>query len=381
MRIVEAKILNFRNLEETAIEFSSRVNLFLGENGQGKTNLLEALNFIAFGRSHRGNRNEEMIRFTADHLHVSMTVEEEGAETKQFEYAVTRQGKRRFHIDGQEVKKRAELVGNFTSVFFDPNSIGLVRGGPRERRQYIDRGLAVSAREHLPNLQSYLRALRQKARLLQEIKKAKKSIIHSQPWRDEITAWNQEMAKNARAIYLGRADYSLGIKPFANQVYQDLSTEDKELDFIYKPRFEGNLQDYDEGDLEQEIFTEFDYIVDKEISRGRPLIGPHLDDFAVTLDGVDLRSFGSQGETRTAAIALILAQSEVLFQKRHIRPVLFFDDIFSELDRKRSRQLQEKSIQQHQVFIATARNEDISGWSPAGSKSWQITSGELEAKS
>jgi len=376
MRIVEAKILNFRNLEETTIEFSPRVNLFLGENGQGKTNLLEALNFIAYGRSHRGNRNEEMIRFTADHLHVSLTVEQEGVEAKQFEYAVTRKGRRRFRIDGQEVQKRAELVGNFTSVFFDPSSIGLVRGGPRERRQYVDRGLAASNREHLPNLQSYLRALRQKAHLLHE---AKKSRISPKSLRDEITAWNQEMAKNAAAVYLGRSDYIVDIKPFANQVYQELSAEEKALDFSYKPRFERNLQDCDKDDLEQEIFTEFDYIVEKEIRRGRPLIGPHLDDFVVTLDGMDLRSFGSQGETRTAAIALILAQSEILWHKRHIRPVLFFDDIFSELDRKRSRQLQEKSIQHHQIFIATARDEDISGWSPAGSKSWQITSGEIEA--
>ncbi len=115
-----------------------------------------------------------------------------------------------------------------------------------------------------------------------------------------------------------------------------------------------------------------------EIQRGRPLTGPQLDDFEVRLggtDGLDLRTFGSQGETRTAAIALILARSDALHRRRQVRPVLFLDDIFSELDRERSRRLQEMTTRLHQVFIATARPDDIVDWRPEGMRAWRVNAG------
>jgi DNA replication and repair protein RecF len=115
--------------------------------------------------------------------------------------------------------------------------------------------------------------------------------------------------------------------------------------------------------------------MDTEIKRGRSLRGPQLDDFEVRLDGLDLRVFGSQGESRAAAIALILARSEVLHQKRRIRPVIFFDDIFSELDSERAHRLQEMASGLHQVFIATARPQDVSGWAPEGMKTWSVAAG------
>ena len=129
--------------------------------------------------------------------------------------------------------------------------------------------------------------------------------------------------------------------------------------------------------LEAEIFDEIDYIVGLEMQRGRPLKGPQLDDFEVSASGLDLRVYGSQGETRTAAISLILARSDVLFARRQVRPVLFFDDIFSELDRERTRRLQEMAARLHQVFIATARRDDVTGWRPAEMKVWQVVSGVL----
>ena len=117
--------------------------------------------------------------------------------------------------------------------------------------------------------------------------------------------------------------------------------------------------------------------MDSEMRRGRPRAGPQLDDFEVLLDGVDLRVYGSQGETRSAAIAMILARSDVLFEKRKTRPVLFFDDIFSELDRDRTHRLQELSSRDHQVFVATARRDDVAGWSPDEMKAWNVHEGGI----
>ena len=128
-----------------------------------------------------------------------------------------------------------------------------------------------------------------------------------------------------------------------------------------------------------EIFEEIDYIVEQEIRRGRPLLGPQLDDFEITLAGVDQRTFGSQGETRTVAISLILAHSDVLFEQRRERPVLFFDDIFSELDRERARRLQSLASRDHQIFVATARPDDVAGWAPRRIKTWRMRAGNLQA--
>ena len=129
--------------------------------------------------------------------------------------------------------------------------------------------------------------------------------------------------------------------------------------------------------IEAEISSELNYIIQDEIQRGRPLLGPQLDDFEVRLSGLDLRVYGSQGETRTAAVSLILARGDVLFERRKIRPVLFFDDIFSELDRDRSRRLQKMASRLHQVFIATARPDDVEGWNPDQMKLWRVTDGSI----
>ncbi len=164
-----------------------------------------------------------------------------------------------------------------------------------------------------------------------------------------------------------------------------LLEKELELSLVYRPRLESaagtltaNREDNTgNAQLEQEIAGELDYIMEQEIRRGRPLTGPQFDDLEIRLDGVDLRQFGSQGETRSAAIAMTLARSDVLFAKQKVRPVIFFDDIFSELDRERARRLQEMAARLHQVFIATARPEDVAGWEPDDMRRWFMRGGEL----
>jgi DNA replication and repair protein RecF len=175
------------------------------------------------------------------------------------------------------------------------------------------------------------------------------------------------------------------LTPFSHESHKLLIDKDLKLEFCYRPNLECVAEivakDMDKPiqkeELAGEIFAEMNYIMETEIQRGRPRKGPQLDDFEVRLDGVDLRVFGSQGETRTATVALILARSDVLFKKRHIRPILFLDDIFSELDRHRTRRLQDMASRHHQVFVATARADDITGWKPAEMKVWNVQGGHF----
>ncbi len=382
MRIVSAAIDGFRNLQTAQLTFSPRVNLILGRNGEGKTNLLEALNYFALGRSHRGAKSDELIHFEKDHLHVALDVEEESGSVVSCEYGLGRDGGRRLRVDGEALRRRVDLVGRLATVFFNPDSIRLVRGGPDGRRQFVDQGMAEIDPIFLTHLTAFQRVLKQKNGLLRDLKKG---LTDYGETRRELVAWNRELATHASAVCLGRHQYAAFLTPFSRKAHNQLLDNELKLEFSYAPRLESVAKAISPGrenpiakdDLEREILAELDYIMDSEIRRGRPLIGPQLDDFKVVLEGVDLRVYGSQGETRTAAIAMILARSDVLFQKRQVRPVLFFDDIFSELDRERTRRLQEMASHLHQVFIATARRDDIADWQPAQMKTWQVADGEF----
>ncbi|HPF69363.1 MAG TPA: DNA replication and repair protein RecF [Candidatus Krumholzibacteria bacterium] len=389
MRIVSARISGFRNLAEDAFAFSPRVNLLLGRNGEGKTNLLEALNWLALGRSHRGSRNEDLIAFGRDDLHVGLELEEDQGGLVSCEFGLDRSGGRRLRIDGELVKRRTDLVGRLATVFFNPDSIRLVQGGPEGRRQFADQGMAEIDPAYLGHLAALQRALKQKAGLLRDIKRG---VVSGARGRQELAAWNAEIAGHAAPVCRGRADYAALVTPFADRIHRELAGAAEPLVLTYRPRLEsarrilsaggaGEAEKHSENKgFEQDISAELDYIVGLEMQRGRPLTGPQLDDFEVRLggpDGLDLRTFGSQGETRSAAIALILARSDALDSRRGVRPVLFLDDIFSELDRDRTRRLQEMASHLHQVFIATARPGDVADWRPADRRAWTVEAGRF----
>jgi len=382
MRIVSAKISGFRNLQENSFEFSPRVNIVLGRNGMGKTNFFEALNYFALGRSHQGNKTEELIAFDGDSLHVHLEVEEESGHILHCEFGLDSSGGRRFRLDGELITRRAELVGRLSTVFFNPDSITLVRGGPRHRRQFVDQSQAEIDPLYLASLSAFNRTLKQKSGLLRDMKRR---LVNAAKGKDELLAWNEELAKYAAVICHGRYEYARQISPFAAGSHQELTKDDSKFEFVYQSNLKTvqNIISEDPKKLcnkvqiEAEISSELNYIIQDEIQRGRPLLGPQLDDFELRLSGLNLRIYGSQGETRTAAVSLILARGDVLFERRKIRPVLFFDDIFSELDRERSRRLQKMASRLHQVFIATARPDDVEGWIPDQMKLWRVIDGSI----
>ncbi len=397
MKILSARWTGFRNLADQEVAFSPGVNLLLGQNGQGKTNVLEALNFLALGRSHRGARSEDLIRFGNDALHVALAVADDGGQEHRFEFGLDRSGSRRLRLDGEVIGRRSELVGRLATVFFWPESVELVRGGPDLRRRFADQGLSGLDAGYLRSLGAYQRALRQKSHLLKDLRRGRRSFAAAE---QELVAWNRDLARHAVPLGLGRADWAATLEPWAAAGYRDLAGQDQPLAFRYRPRLEalrqapgadgaprsaaaGEGAGEDAGEVpdkvhfQAEILGEFDYIGPEEARRGRPLTGLQFDDFDVRLGDRDLRVFGSQGETRTAAIALILAQSDVVYQRRRVRPVLFLDDIFSELDRERARRLQERCARDHQIFIASARADDVAGWSPQDRRQWRVEDGRL----
>lgn len=382
MRILTATVQHFRNLEPVELAFSPHVNLLVGANGEGKTNLLEALNWFALGRSHRGAAADEMIAFGQEALHVALAVEEDGGARVDCEFGLDRRGGRRLKVDGEPLKQRADLVGRLVTVVFNPDTIGLVRGAPQLRRQFADQGMAELDPLYLGHLSACQRVLKQKAGLLHDLRKG---FGGNGRGRAELVAWNRELALHAAAVCRGRAAYARLLEAPLQAAHRELTGTPAALSCDYRPRLEAAQKALIKGggeippddDLAGAIFAEIDYIMDSEIRRGRPLAGPQFDDLTLAVEGVDLRVYGSQGQTRTAAIAMILARSDVLYGQRRLRPVLFLDDIFSELDRERARRLQEMSSREHQVFIATARADDVTGWRPPGLRAWRVAQGRF----
>ncbi len=374
MRLLSAHLLGFRNIAEARLECSPTVNVLLGANGQGKTNLLEALDYVSLGRSFRGASDSELVGFTAEAAHLELVVETEGGGRSVFEVGLDRQGRRRLRIDGVTVRRKSELVGRLTTVVYDPRTVELVRGGPRLRRRYLDRGLSLLSPEYFRNLQLYQRALRHKGHLLREGRRLGRPLAALV---EDLRAWNRELAATGALLVRDRVALVRELGPLTSQLHARLSGRQEEMELVYKQGV-GDIEiAAGEDDFEGAFCARLDYIMADEYQRGRCLAGPHLDDLDVRLDGVSLRTYGSQGETRTVAIALQLAQGEMIWRRRRVRPVLLFDDIFSELDPDRARRLQQLTAERHQVFIATAREEDISGWQPEGRRLWRVTAGEV----
>jgi DNA replication and repair protein RecF len=364
-------MLNFRNLSEVQLVFSGGVNLFTGRNGHGKTNVLEALNYATLGRSFRGAPDRELIRFDTEAAHVSVLAEDDAGETITFEFGLDRNGARKIRVDEQPLRRRADLVGKLRAVVFDPQTVDLVRGGPEIRRRFLDQAISSIDADYFQDLQSYTRALKQKNSLLREHRRTGLNV------RDDIRLWSREMLQHAAPIIGKRFEFLRESTPLTDEAHGAFTGSTGALELQYQTQVTKAKNSPDIDELYKEIEGVFDYIWESEIKRGRCLAGPHLDDFSVALDGVDLRIFGSRGETRSAAIALKLAQSELVRLRSGTYPILFFDDIFSELDSSRSSRLQEITSPAHQVFIATARDDDIRQWQPEIFAHWVVSEGNL----
>jgi DNA replication and repair protein RecF len=351
------------------------VNIFLGGNGQGKTNLLEALNYPALGRSYRGAADRELIAFASDATRVRIEARDDADTARSFEFALQRDGGRRFRVDGEALRRKLHLVGRLPTVVYDPQTVELVRGGPENRRRFLDAGLSSLDRDYLHHLGRYRRALRHKMRLLRDLR----SGFRPGPrLRGDLEIWNREMAEHAAPLLSGRALYVQELARAAALVHEELTGLQTALQLVYLQGVDIPQKDLAETDFRGEILRVFDYILGDEIKRGRSLAGPHTDDVEIRLGEMCLRTFGSQGETRSAAIALKLAQGELVYRKRRTRPILFFDDIFSELDKDRSRQIQDMTARDHQIFIATARAEDVREWRPGRARRWSVRGGRIE---
>jgi len=327
MLIKKLNLTNFRNYSNQTIEFSPNLNVIIGKNAQGKTNLLEAVFLCAIGRSPRTTKDKDLIKWQSTFSKISLEINKKiGTKTIDL-YLFTNQNKA-IKIDSIGIKKIGQLFGTFNAIYFSPDELKLIKESPDERRRFMDIDLCQFDKNYYYNLSNYNSILQQRNKLL---KTPDTSIL-----KDTITIWNEQLATFGAKIILARLELIEKLKGIVYKVHKNLTSDQEELIIEYQ-----GYTAETENDLKILLLKKYDENIDKDIKLGFTTVGPHRDDIKIVSNGIDLRSFGSQGQQRTASLSLKLAELEVFKENLGEYPVLLLDDVLSELDSTRQTKLLE----------------------------------------
>lgn len=336
---------DFRNFEKLDLDIPESGLAIIGENGQGKTNLLESIYYLQVLRSVRGARDQDLVRFGAKGFHISATCATDSAHEISAGFE-TNGRKKKVTIDGAVASKLSEAFGSLPSVMFSPRDIQLVAGGPGERRRFLDLVLALSSRKYLSALQHYRAALARRNAALREAARTADDAA--------AAVWEPPLAEYGAMLICSRVDW---VRQRANE-FSRLTSAIGESGTSLMSYSSSIAKESDiRGALENALARHRRH----DIRRGMTHSGPHRDDLSLTLDHRDLRLFGSAGQQRTAAIALRMLEGDTIRESRGIAPVLLLDDPFSELDVKRSAKILDllRGSGMGQTVLAVPRASDI----------------------
>lgn len=340
MRANFLKLIDFRNNPYSEIEFTEGVNVIYGENAAGKTNILESIFYFAAGKSFRGCKDKELIRFGKDaaaaYLSFTDNIKESDIGVKLY-----KNRRREFERNGNTVTKLSEYLGAFRAVVFTPDHLSLVKGQPENRRRFVDLAICQSYPRYVSYLSDYNRVLLQKNALL-------KSEAEDSFKRDMLGIYNERLAASGGAVSFNRRRFLKQLEEDAREQHSEISGGSEELSIKYNGCIEEDTEGAEE--TRKAMLSYLNSKADTEIARGISLFGVHKDDFTLYLNGKNARFFASQGQQRSTVLSLKLAEGEMSRRITGEYPVFLFDDILSELDAYR-RSVILKKTEGRQVII------------------------------
>ena len=358
MIIKKIYIRNFRNIKEAELSFDNDLNIFIGKNAQGKTNLMEALS-VCLGGSFRHVRFSQYIPADDPKAEVFIRLnftDDDNIRENVVEYSVTG-GKVSVKYNGLKMNDAAELYGVLKYVVFIPEHLNLIKGSPELRRNYLDDVAVMQTKTHLKKLSRYNRGLKQRNNIL--------SFIHPNVSAAEISAqlvsWNEILAGEGINVTYGRLKYFAFLREYAADIYSQLTegSEKLEMDY-YSSIFKTDSINFEDVNvLFNQYIAELEKNLDTEMKLHYTLAGIHRDDVNFYINGMAARDFASQGQLRSAALALKLSEAEIIRRKNKTCPVVILDDILSELDHIR-RSFVINNIEKSQVFITCCNIDDLS---------------------
>ena len=340
MYIKSLKLKNFRNYEEAKLEFSPEKNIIFGLNGQGKTNIIEALYFLQSGRSYRCTKEKETIKFGCEYARIEAEFEKDEIKNNILFFISDRKSVK---LNGVLIDRLSEIIGNINIVIFTPDHLNLVKEGPSIRRNFLDSFISQLKPAYFKNLINYYKVLKQRNNIL---KSNNKSMLST------ISVWNEKLAELSAEIFKMREAAIEKINSRINNVTKGF--EDEVLKLNYLPGIKGDIKS------KENIIKQLEDNFERDLEYRMTMIGPHRDDFEIFMDGENIKKYGSQGQQRSCVLKLKLSECEIIKEKTGEKPPILLDDILSELDENR-RHLFIENIKDTQVIITCTDKEFLKG--------------------
>ena len=359
MYIESLELKNFRNYAEEKFSFSSGVNVITGKNAQGKTNCAEAVFYLCTGYSPRATRDKQVIRYGESSARITgRAATAYGTVNVDLTFLPD---KKNVRINGVETLKMGELLGNINSVFFNPGELKLIQESPEDRRRFLDISLSQMDKKYFYALQRYKKILSQRNTLLKD---ENKDLI-----RDTLPIWDVQLANSAAVIVKARNEFLRLLSPYAKDAHGFITDGAEELEVSAGYRYEGG-----EEQIAEQIIEDLKESLEKNIALGYTTVGPHRDDLKIKINGEDVKIYGSQGQQRTAALSLKLAELEVFNFRFREYPVLLLDDALSELDSSRRGRVLKRTEGVQTIITCT---EEDDGFKNMEYKKFEISAGRI----
>ncbi len=340
MYVKKLKLLGFRNYKSEEFEFLPDTNILYGNNAQGKTNALEALYIFSIGKSFRTQQDRELINFSESFTRLLVEFDDK-VRTNEIEIVIRRDRKKQIKINDIPISKMGDLIGKFTVILFSPDELNLTKGSPNARRRFLDIAISQLRPKYYHILRRYNKVLEQRNNLIKKLR-----VTSNNSAKETLFVWNEKLAEYGIAIIEYRKNFIEKLQEFSKKIHFEISGESFEIK--YKPAFS----------TKEEFKQKLDDSIDKEIEQGFTMYGPHRDDLDIFTENKDIKTYGSQGQHRSAVLALKLAQADIIYEDTGEYPILLLDDIMSELDFSRRAYLINK-IKNKQVIITCTDADEI----------------------
>jgi DNA replication and repair protein RecF len=341
---------NFRNYEELQLTFDDKVNVIIGENAQGKTNLMEAIYCLAFTKSHRTSKEKELIQWEKEYAKIEGSINRRN-QTIPLEMIISSKGKK-VKINHLEQRRLSDYIGAINVVMFAPEDLTLVKGSPQARRRFIDMELGQIQAVYIYHLTQYQKILKQRNSLLKQLQR--RHITQT----TMLEILTEQLVQHATIILLKRFSFLKLLRKWAAPIHHQISHQLEELEIKYDTSI-SITEEADEKNIVNAYMEKFQEMQEKEIDRGTTLAGPHRDDLIFYVNGKDVQTYGSQGQQRTTALSLKLAEIELIYHEVGEYPILLLDDVLSELDDYRQSHLLNTIQGKVQTFVSTTSVDGI----------------------
>lgn len=357
MFIKKLMLINYRNYEKLDINFGKGVNVFIGDNAQGKTNILEAIYYCAFAKSHRTTRDRELINWNNHESYISLGIAKERLD-KKIDIKILKDGKKAIKVNSIKINKIGELFGIFNVVMFSPEDLKIVKDSPGVRRRFIDMELCQLNKKYYYNLVQYNKVLNERNVVLKN-KNLSEEMLDIY---DEQLSFYGEYVIKERLKYFEKLNY------YGVQVHKDITSNKENIEFKYQSTIK------DLSKIKENFYEALKKSRKKDIEKGISTIGLHRDDFSIFINNVDIKNFGSQGQQRTAVLTIKFASLRIIKEITGEYPVLLLDDVLSELDFSRKKYIL-STIGEIQTVITCTGIEDIYSYLDSNSKIFKVKNG------